>query len=205
MAEPTTPTRKGGRNIPTYYYAIGAAGIAGVYFLYSRNKAKAATAAATAPVAPTDNSGTAATPTDASDAGDQAVTQADLVSLINSLQPVSTSEETGADADETHPIIEIIDPQTGKKTKVKTKPRPRAHANTQEVTPATVDTTPQILPGVRTAAPAKKVTPAPARPRQEPAQTSGYSGGGATNERALGRTIRNRRATAANIARRNKQ
>ena len=196
MAEPTTPTRKGGRNIPTYYYAIGAAGIAGVYFLYSRNKAKAATAAATAPVAPTDNSGTAATPTDASAAGDQAVTQADLVSLINSLQPVSTSEETGADADETHPIIEIIDPQTGKKTKVKTKPRPRAHADTQEVTPATVDTTPQIVPGVRTAA--------PARPRREPAQTSGYSGGGATNERALGRTIRNRRATAANIARRNK-
>jgi len=181
MPEPKAPARKGGRNIPTYYYAIGAAGIAAAYFLYSRNKAKAAAAAATTPVAPTDNSGTAATPTAASAAGDQAVTQADLVSLLNSLQPVSTAEGTGADADETHPIIEIVDPKTGKKTQVKTKPRPRAHANTQEVTTPTVDTTPDVVPSVKSATPAKRQGPAinaeggvgntpegPAIPKQKP-------------------------------------
>lgn len=204
MPEPKAPARKGGRNIPTYYYAIGAAGIAAAYFLYSRNKAKAAAAAATTPVAPTDNSGTAATPTAASAAGDQAVTQADLVSLLNSLQPVSTAEGTGAEADETHPIIEIIDPKTGKKTQVKTKPRPRAHATTEEITTPTVDTTPDVVPSVKTATPAKRETPAPVRPRREPTPTSGYSGNAATNERGLGRTIRNRREQAANNARRNK-
>ena len=79
-----------GRKIPTWYYGVGAAVVAAAYFLYARNKAKNA---ATAPTVP---AGTATAPvpadtTGATPAGNQAVTQADLVSLVQALQgPGST-------------------------------------------------------------------------------------------------------------------
>ena len=88
---------KRARNIPTWYYGVGAVGVAGIYFLYQRRKA-AKNAAAT----PTTSS---ATP-DMTAAG--SYNAADLASVLASMQGAGSTAQASTASDYTPPFGEAV-------------------------------------------------------------------------------------------------
>lgn len=93
---PARGQRGRGRQIPTWYYAVGAAGIALVYFLYSRSKTNAAAAAQAAAAQSAATVPATATPVVPASSYGNAGDLSALLPYLTNLQGAQSAATTGA-------------------------------------------------------------------------------------------------------------
>lgn len=190
MAQAKPKKTKG--KYPTWYYGAGAAVIAGAYLLYSRNKAKTAAAAAATPATTAqdlsgttaqDLSGTQADTTGSTDAANQEITQADLVTALTMLQPLSQP------LPDTDTVKVMPNDDTQAKAPV-TKKNPK-----KTTAPAKASATPVILSGIQAAQPANVPAPKPVTNAAPTPPAAAQRVNGSVQQRAAAMAQQRRQAT----------